>query len=36
MIVPVILCCGSGTRLGPLSRQQHPKQFLPLVNEHTL
>ena len=36
MIVPVILCGGSGTRLWPLSRQQHPKQFLPLVNEHTL
>lgn len=36
MIVPVILCGGSGTRLWPLSRQQHPKQFLPLVNEQTL
>jgi len=36
MIVPVILCGGSGTRLWPLSRQEHPKQFLPLVNEHTL
>ena len=36
MIVPVILCGGSGTRLWPLSRQQHPNQFLPLVNEHTL
>jgi len=36
MIVPVILSGGSGTRLWPLSRQQHPKQFLPLVNEHTL
>ncbi len=36
MIVPVILCGGSGTRLWPLSRQQHPKQFLPLVDEQTL
>ncbi|NBQ79410.1 MAG: hypothetical protein EBS73_11770, partial [Betaproteobacteria bacterium] len=27
---PVILCGGSGTRLWPLSRQQFPKQFVPL------
>jgi mannose-1-phosphate guanylyltransferase/mannose-6-phosphate isomerase len=36
MIVPVILCGGSGTRLWPLSRQKQPKQFLPLINEYTL
>ncbi len=36
MIVPVILCGGSGTRLWPLSRQQYPKQFLPLIDKHTL
>ena len=36
MIVPVILCGGSGTRLWPLSREQFPKQFLPLVGEFTL
>lgn len=36
MIVPVILSGGSGTRLWPLSREAYPKQFLPLVNEHTL
>ena len=36
MIIPVILCGGSGTRLWPLSRQAYPKQFLPLVNDETL
>jgi len=30
-IYPVILCGGSGTRLWPLSRESHPKQFLPLL-----
>ncbi|SVD29036.1 uncharacterized protein METZ01_LOCUS381890, partial [marine metagenome] len=33
---PVILAGGSGTRLWPLSRQDMPKQFLPLIGEHTL
>lgn len=28
-IRPVILCGGSGTRLWPLSRELHPKQFIP-------
>ncbi len=36
MIYPVILSGGSGTRLWPLSRSAMPKQFLPLVSEHTL
>ena len=36
MIVPVILSGGSGTRLWPLSRKLHPKQFINLVNEMTL
>lgn len=31
-IVPVILCGGVGTRLWPLSREQFPKQFLPLFD----
>jgi len=35
MIIPVILSGGSGTRLWPLSRKFHPKQFLNLVNEKT-
>ncbi len=36
MITPVILSGGSGTRLWPLSRKLHPKQFISLVNETTL
>lgn len=32
----VILAGGSGSRLWPLSRQQLPKQFLPLDGEHSL
>lgn len=41
MIIPVILSGGSGTRLWPLSRQDFPKQFAPLMEgkslfDHTL
>ncbi|MFS0848125.1 mannose-1-phosphate guanylyltransferase [Novosphingobium panipatense] len=36
MIVPVILCGGSGTRLWPRSRAAMPKPFLPLVGDKTL
>lgn len=36
MIVPVILSGGAGTRLWPLSREQYPKQLLPLVGELTM
>lgn len=32
----VILAGGSGTRLWPLSREQFPKQFLPLLGERSL
>lgn len=36
VVVPVILCGGSGTRLWPLSRESYPKQFLKLAGEHSL
>lgn len=36
MMIPVILSGGSGTRLWPLSRSAHPKQFLPLVSNYSL
>ncbi len=32
MLVPVILCGGSGTRLWPVSRKSFPKQFWPLIS----
>ena len=35
-ITPVILSGGSGTRLWPLSREAHPKQFLPILGEYSL
>ena len=35
-IHPVILCGGSGTRLWPASRKAYPKQFAPLLGEHSL
>jgi mannose-1-phosphate guanylyltransferase/mannose-6-phosphate isomerase len=35
-IIPVILSGGSGTRLWPLSRKQHPKQYLKFVNGKTM
>ncbi|NLI95314.1 MAG: hypothetical protein GX436_01145, partial [Synergistaceae bacterium] len=31
----LVLAGGSGTRLWPLSREELPKQFLPLVGEKT-
>lgn len=36
MILPVIMSGGSGSRLWPLSRALHPKQFLALLTEKTL
>lgn len=36
MILPVILCGGSGTRLWPVSRDKYPKQFQALAGEQTL
>jgi mannose-1-phosphate guanylyltransferase / mannose-6-phosphate isomerase len=35
-IHPVLLCGGSGTRLWPLSRKSHPKQFVKLMSEESL
>ncbi len=35
-LIPVLLSGGSGTRLWPLSRETHPKQFQPLVGEQSL
>ena len=36
MITPVIMAGGSGTRLWPLSRASHPKQFLALNGDKTM
>ena len=36
IIHPVLLCGGSGTRLWPLSRRSHPKQFVKLSDEESL
>lgn len=36
MVIPVILCGGSGTRLWPLSRKSYPKQFVPIVGNQSL
>lgn len=35
-ITPVLLSGGNGTRLWPASRKSFPKQFAPLIGEHTL
>ncbi|MCB1579664.1 MAG: mannose-1-phosphate guanylyltransferase [Rhodospirillales bacterium] len=35
-VIPVILCGGSGTRLWPYSREDHPKQFLNLFGKKSL
>src|SRR5579883_2334620 len=36
MVLPVILAGGSGSRLWPLSRAQHPKQFHALTSGEML
>lgn len=36
LIHPVLLCGGSGTRLWPLSRKSHPKQFVKFLGEESL
>jgi mannose-1-phosphate guanylyltransferase len=35
-IIPVILCGGAGSRLWPLSREQHPKPFIKLMDGESL
>jgi mannose-1-phosphate guanylyltransferase/mannose-6-phosphate isomerase len=35
-IQPVVLSGGSGTRLWPLSREQYPKQLLPLIGDESM
>ena len=35
-IVPVVMSGGSGTRMWPKSRQEYPKQFLPLFNDTSM
>src|SRR5580693_9713936 len=34
-IVPLIMCGGAGTRLWPASRENRPKQFLPLFGPYS-
>jgi mannose-1-phosphate guanylyltransferase len=36
LLTPVVLAGGSGTRLWPLSRELHPKQFLPLAEKQSM
>ncbi|MEM6477430.1 MAG: mannose-1-phosphate guanylyltransferase/mannose-6-phosphate isomerase [Pseudomonadota bacterium] len=36
LIIPALMCGGSGTRLWPLSRKSFPKQFADLVGEESL
>ena len=35
-ILPIVMAGGSGSRLWPMSRTQHPKQFLPLINNTSM
>jgi mannose-1-phosphate guanylyltransferase/mannose-6-phosphate isomerase len=34
-IIPVLMCGGAGTRLWPVSRESMPKQFVPLIGQHS-
>lgn len=36
MLYPVIICGGAGSRLWPISRESHPKPFLPLPDGQSL
>jgi mannose-1-phosphate guanylyltransferase / mannose-6-phosphate isomerase len=35
LIIPLIMCGGAGTRLWPASRENRPKQFLPLFGQYS-
>jgi mannose-1-phosphate guanylyltransferase/mannose-6-phosphate isomerase len=35
LLIPVLMCGGSGTRLWPVSRESMPKQFVPLIGERS-
>ncbi len=35
-MIPVIICGGFGTKLWPISRQEKPKHFLPLIGDKSL
>ncbi len=35
-VFPVLMCGGSDTRLSPLRRQNHPRQFIPLRGNESL
>ena len=35
-LFPVLLCGGSGSRLWPISREQHPKPFMRFSGQHSL
>lgn len=36
MLIPVVLAGGAGTRLWPMSRASHPKQFLPVTGARSM
>ncbi len=36
LVIPVVLCGGSGSRLWPASRESYPKQFLAFTDEDSL
>ncbi|WP_152226987.1 mannose-1-phosphate guanylyltransferase/mannose-6-phosphate isomerase [Pseudomonas sp. SCB32] len=36
MLIPVIICGGAGSRLWPVSREAHPKPFMPLPDGQNL
>jgi mannose-1-phosphate guanylyltransferase / mannose-6-phosphate isomerase len=35
MLIPIVMCGGSGTRMWPESRESLPKQFIPLVGDES-